>query len=163
MARAELPNELMRQLQEDEGLRLTAYPDTAGHWTVGYGHTPAHEGMTWTLEQARDALRADAAAAADAVDTAFPWANKLGPVRRAVLVNMAFNMGIARLRGFRKALTAAQEGDYQACAAHMLDSLWARQVKGRAKRLAQQMRTNEWGVPGGSRKQADHQRKSQEG
>jgi hypothetical protein len=43
-------------------------------------------------------------------------------------------------------LAAAQRGDWVEAAAQMLESLWATQVKGRALRLAQQMRTAEWVV-----------------
>lgn len=147
MADSDVADELIAQLQEDEGLRLTAYQDTLGHWTIGYGHTPSHWGMTWTHEQALAMLRADCAAAQRDVDRILPWARRFGPVRHAVLVNMAFNMGIGRLRGFHRALDAAYRGDHKACADHMLDSLWARQVGDRARRLARQIRANEWVLP----------------
>ncbi len=144
MTDSEPPDELLTQLQQDEGLRLSAYQDTLGHWTIGYGHTPARPGETWTREQALAALRADCVAALRDVDRVLPWAKDLGPVRHAVFVNMAFNMGIGRLNGFQRALAAARLGDYEACARHMLDSLWARQVGPRAQRLAHQMRANAW-------------------
>ena len=146
MAATDVPDELIAQLKEDEGLRLVAYQDTLGHWTIGYGHTPAHPGTTWTKEQALTMLRADCAAALRDVDRVLPWARSLGTVRHAVFVNMAFNMGIGRLSGFHRALAAARHGDHEACALHMQDSLWARQVGDRARRLARQMRTNEWAL-----------------
>ena len=43
-----------------EGLRLSAYQDAVGVWTIGYGHTGGvEEGMTITLEQAEDLLVSD--------------------------------------------------------------------------------------------------------
>lgn len=41
-----------------EGLRLHAYQDIVGIWTIGYGHTgpDVHAGLTWTKEQADEAL-----------------------------------------------------------------------------------------------------------
>ena len=43
-----------------EGLRLTAYEDTGGVWTVGYGHTAGvMRGDTCTKEKAEDVLRHD--------------------------------------------------------------------------------------------------------
>ncbi len=41
-----------------EGLRLTAYQDSVGVWTIGYGHTgpDVHPGMTITEEQADELL-----------------------------------------------------------------------------------------------------------
>jgi lysozyme len=141
--------ELIQQVKRDEGLRLKAYWDPIGKvWTVGYGHTgpDVTEGTVWTLAQAEAALAEDLNTAADEVDRAFPWAESMGVVRWSVLVNMAFNMGLDGLEEFHMMLAAAQRGDWVEAAAQMLESLWATQVKGRALRLAQQMRTGEWVV-----------------
>ena len=43
---------LISDLKRDEGLRLTAYKDTVGVWTVGYGHAHVAPGTVWTQEQA---------------------------------------------------------------------------------------------------------------
>ena len=144
MTIAKLPDELITQLQQDEGLRLSAYQDTLGNWTIGVGHTPAHEGEVWTEDQALEALRDDADEAANDVDMAFPWAEGMGIIRWSVLVNMCFNMGLERLQEFHMALAAMQAGNYSEAATQMLDSLWASQVGDRAMRLAQQMETNKW-------------------
>jgi len=136
--------ELIDQIKADEGLRLSAYQDTLGNWTIGYGHTPATEGETWTLAQAEETLALDLDQAADDLDEALPWAERMGVVRWSVFVNMTFNMGIEHLLGFPETLAAAQAGDYEKTAAGMLDSLWAKQVGGRAVRLAQQMRSGVW-------------------
>jgi lysozyme len=44
-----------------EGLRLTAYQDQGGVWTVGFGHTGPEvvEGLTITLDQANGLMNAD--------------------------------------------------------------------------------------------------------
>ena len=40
-----------------EGCKLTAYQDSVGVWTIGYGHTKGvHDGMTITQEQAEQML-----------------------------------------------------------------------------------------------------------
>lgn len=42
-------------IQEREALRLDAYKDSTGIWTIGWGHTiGVKEGDTCTLEQAQD-------------------------------------------------------------------------------------------------------------
>lgn len=52
-------------LAEREGMRLTAYKDTVGVWTIGLGHTsnagppPVHEGMTITEDEAWEIFRRD--------------------------------------------------------------------------------------------------------
>ena len=139
-----LSEELLTQIKQDEGLRLTAYQDTLGNWTIGYGHTPATEGQVWTLADAEAALLDDVDRAANDVDMAFPWAEAMGVIRWSVLVNMAFNMGLSRLQEFHMALEAMQAGNYPEAATQMLNSLWASQVGDRAMRLAQQMENNRW-------------------
>jgi lysozyme len=139
--------ELIDQIKQDEGLRLKSYWDPIGKcWTLAYGHTgpDVQEGSTCTPEEADAFLLDDINTAANDLDAALPWAEKMGVVRWSVFVNMAFNMGIDRLLGFPETLAAAQAGDYEKTAAGMLDSLWAKQVGGRATQLAQQMRTGEW-------------------
>ena len=54
-----MSKEGQKVLRYFEGLRLTAYKDLAGVWTIGYGHTgpEVREGLTWTIEQAEEALQ----------------------------------------------------------------------------------------------------------
>lgn len=63
--------------------------------------------------------------------------------RAEVLINMAFNMGVAALLKFRRVLDAVRADTYAAAATHMLDSRWASQVGRRAVELARQMKTGE--------------------
>lgn len=80
----------LAQLKNEEGLRLTAYPDPlsgGAPWTIGYGHTgpEVHQGLKWTKAQAEAALAADVAKAETGVEKALPWTSGLDPVRRDVL------------------------------------------------------------------------------
>ena len=59
---------------------------------------------------------------------------------KIVVTDMMFNMGLPRLKGFTKFLKAMELGDYETAANEMLDSLWAKQVKGRALELANMIR-----------------------
>jgi lysozyme len=63
------PNGLALTVQF-EGLRLTAYQDSAGVWTIGYGHTglDVHSDLTITEEQAGALLLQDTASAVAAVN-----------------------------------------------------------------------------------------------
>ena len=79
-----------------------------------------------------------------AVKNAFPWWWKLDDARQFVLVDMAFNMGLAGLKGFKKMLTAVEQGDYQTAAKEMLASKWAAQVGRRAAELSKIMKKGEW-------------------
>ena len=55
----------IKLLKESEGLRLKAYQDGGGVWTIGYGHTSAaggmkvYAGLTITKEKAEQLLRED--------------------------------------------------------------------------------------------------------
>ncbi|MFW5186314.1 lysozyme, partial [Pseudomonas aeruginosa] len=56
-------------IKEFEGLRLSAYQDSVGVWTIGYGHTrTAKRGMSITGDQADALLIADLADAEDDVE-----------------------------------------------------------------------------------------------
>ena len=136
----------LSQLKTEEGLRLTAYPDplTGGApWTIGYGHTGAEvrRGLAWTKAQAEAALAADVAKAETGVEKALPWTSGLDPVRRDVLTDMTFNMGLEGLLGFHHTLDLIKTGQYDQAADGMLASEWARQTGPRARRLAAEMRT----------------------
>lgn len=137
---------LRAQLQRDEGLRLTAYPDPksgGAPWTIGYGHTgpEVRPGVTWTQAQADQVLDADILKHnAELERGAGDWVNGLDGPRRRVLRNMCFNMGWPTLSQFRNTLLAVREGRYGDAAAGMEQSLWARQVGDRARRLVATMR-----------------------
>lgn len=74
----------------------------------------------------------------------FPWMSDMQGNRYAAVLMMAFNMGTPKLATFRKMLAALKAKDYDRAADEMLDSTWRTQVKGRALRLARQMRSGEW-------------------
>lgn len=139
--------ELIAALKQDEGLRLTAYRDTVGVWTVGYGHAHVDPNTVWTREKAEAQLIKDVAEHNAELAVELPWVEKLDPVRRRVMQNMAFNLGIGSaasgkgLLGFRNTVEYVRTGQYDRAAAGMLASKWAKQVKGRAVRLANEMRT----------------------
>jgi hypothetical protein len=86
----------------------------------------------------------DVVEAARGLDVAVPWWREMDEARQGVLLNMAFNMGVPRLMGFKKALGAMSIGDYARAGTEMLDSKWAVQVKWRSAELARQMVLGEW-------------------
>ena len=129
-------------LMHHEGLRLKPYTDTTGHLSIGYGRNLTDVGIS--VDEARCLLRHDIATATGDLFAAFPWAERLDPVRQAVLVSMAFNLGLPTLKTFRTTLEAFRVGHWAAAADGMLDSLWARQVGQRAKDLAAMVRTQTW-------------------
>lgn len=54
------PQSGLELIRQNEGLKLEAYLDQAGIWTIGYGHTVGVKpGMTWTKTQAEQELDHD--------------------------------------------------------------------------------------------------------
>jgi len=140
--------QLIRQVQSDlvrhEGKRYVAYLCTAGVWTNGVGHTGSDvfpgqrvDDKQVNLWFDKDTLKAirDARKAVRNFD-------KLSFVRRTVLVNMAFNLGLPRLQGFKKMIAALEIEDFDKAALEMMNSRWYAQVKGRGVELVRRMKTN---------------------
>lgn len=121
-----------------EGYAPVAYQCPTGHLTVGYGHNLEDNVIGKTV--ANMLLKQDLEQAEVALKVAFPWYEKLDEARQFVLLDMAFNMGIKKLCTFRKTLAFIVAGDYKAASEEMLVSRWAKQVKGRAYKLAYIMR-----------------------
>ena len=125
------------QLARHEGLRLKPYRDTVGKLTIGIGRNLDDVGIS--TEEAYYLCRNDVAKAAAGLLKALPWVTRLSPARHNVMLNMCFNLGLKGLLGFKTTLRAIEEGRYADAAAGMLASKWAKQVKGRAVELAEQM------------------------
>lgn len=130
---------LIEQLKKYEGFRSTIYKDTVGKWTIGYGRNLSDFGIT--MEEAEELLQNDMEIAIIAAKELFDSFDILNDARKAVLANMAFNLGKSRLSGFKKLIKAISDGDYQEAAKQMLDSTWANQVGQRATDLAHMMET----------------------
>jgi lysozyme len=137
---------LIAELRRDEGVRYSVYKDTKGIDTVGVGHNlqakPLPPGWKYPLNdtQVNSLLDDDLEDVFHDLDRNLPWWTDLNDVRQRVIANMCFNLGIAKLLGFRNTLVAMRQGKYGAAADGMLASAWATQVKGRAQRLADMMR-----------------------
>lgn len=136
---------LALQLEQEEGRRRAAYQDHLGYWTIGVGRLIDERKGGGLSDAEIDLLLAnDIAAKSRAVATALPWSTALSAPRQAVLVQMAFQMGLDGLLGFKNTLAAVQRGDYDAASRGMLESRWATQTPARAYRLAEQMRSGVW-------------------
>lgn len=142
---------LADQLIEHEGLRLAVYDDATGkpiekgdtlqgNPTIGVGRLLTDD-RGISHEEAKTLLMNDLVWVAKKAETYGFW-HRLDPVRQMVIMNMIFNMG-NRFDQFKKMIAAIEVGDYIEASAQMLDSNWARTVKGRAVHLAEQMKTGE--------------------
>ena len=136
---------LIKQLRDEEGEVLSAYQDHLGFWTIGVGHLiDKRKGGTISPYISSLLLESDIADKAIDLDKSLPWWRDLDDGRQAVLLGMAFQMGINGLLGFKNTLAMVKSGNYAGAANGMLNSLWAKQTPARAKRMSEQMRTGEW-------------------
>jgi lysozyme len=85
-------------IQKFEELRLQAYADTGGVWTIGWGHTAnVFEGMIITLEQATDFFSADIRWAEEELQRLFPE-GYLTQNQFDALTSFIFNVGLGQWR-----------------------------------------------------------------
>ncbi len=98
-----------------EGCRLTAYQDSVGVWTIGYGHTRGiKRGDTCTQEQAEQWLSEDVEFCENAINQDLTIA--ITQEEFDALVDFSFNLGIHALENSTlwKKLSA---GDFKGAAA----------------------------------------------
>jgi lysozyme len=97
--------------QQFEGLRLEAYQDTGGVWTIGFGHTKGvKKGDKCTKEDAEAYLREDMAEAVKAVNDLV----KVGITQQQfdALCDFVFNLGVNAFRN-STLLRLLNTGDYK--------------------------------------------------
>lgn len=131
--------DLLKQIEKHEGRRKTVYKDSLGHDTIGIGHLvskPLHDDVIDFI------FLYDIHETIASIKKKQPWIlepRAMNQVKRNMLVEMVFNLGINRFGKFKKMIKAAKAKDWQTAHDEALDSLWAKQVKGRAKTLAKQI------------------------
>lgn len=140
-----LRQEIERQLRRDEGEVLHEYKDSLGYSTIGIGRLiDKRKGGGISAAESAYLFGNDLDAKTKEVRRRLPWLDRLDEARKGVLINMAFQMGVDGLLGFKNTLAMIERGDYAAAADGMLNSLWAKQTPARAKRLSDQMRDGKW-------------------
>ncbi|WP_455476326.1 lysozyme [Bartonella sp. B17] len=109
-------------IKQWEGLRLHAYKDAVGVWTIGYGHTAqtgkpsVQEGMQITEKQAEILLQEDLKQFEKAVECAVN--QFLTDEQFAALVSFCYNVGIKAFHN-STLLKKLNEGDYEAVPAEL--------------------------------------------
>ena len=132
-------NDLKQQLIKHEGLELMPYKCTAGKLTIGVGRNIEDRGISY--DEAMFLLENDLTLYHVELMKAFPVVDQLDVVRQYTLVNMAFNLGITKLRQFKLMWAAIEDNDFEVAAQEMLNSKWSRDVGQRSLQLSEQMRT----------------------
>lgn len=145
---------LIEQIKKQESFSSTVYKCPSGFSTVGYGYNLdanplklssleiAHAYKNGMPEHEADRLLKlmISKLQAELPDKIKSW-SRLSQVRKDILVNMAFNLGVEGLLGFKSMLACLSADNYLTASDEMLNSKWKKQVKGRAIVLAEQMRS----------------------
>lgn len=131
--------ELLKQdLISSEGFKLKPYKDTVGKTTIGVGRNLDDVGLS--QEEVLFLLDNDIKRILTELGSIEGFSQLTEP-RQRVIAEMIFNLGKNNLIKFKNMWKAIQAQDWNRASTEMLDSLWARQVKTRANRLADCMRT----------------------
>ena len=140
---------LREEIIADEGCVLEVYKDHLGYFTVGVGHLilPTDEewgtptGTKITQTRADELLYYDFNNVLKECEDHLAVWPEAGEEVKLILANMAFNLGITRLKKFQLMLKAIDEKDYVKASEEGLDSRWAKQVYNRAHRLMDRLRS----------------------
>ena len=139
----------IKEIQDHEGYRDEVYLDPLGNPTCGWGHHLS-VGSKVPKRVSEIFLEIDIANAINdfyRIDRKLQ--DKLNPVRKRVICNMIYNMGLARVydpkmkKGFKKMWKAIKKEDFDEAHAQMIDSKWCQDVGRRAMELAHLMQTGE--------------------
>lgn len=127
-------DEIMALIRKHEGTRYTVYEDSVGVLTGGVGHAFL-PGSKLPVEVVERLFYHDMMTAYSDFKV-FGFSEGLSPARKAVIINMLFNLGFTRFIKFSRMIDAINRGDCDDVVKEMFDSRWASQVKGRSEELA---------------------------
>lgn len=127
-------------IKRHEGFRDYIYLDTVGVPTGGYGHAFL-EGSPFPRDVAELIFNHDFA---NAVRDYNSLGLELDDVRRGVVVDMLFNLGLTKLRKFRRTLAHLAAKDWEGAASSMEQSRWYGQVGNRSKELVEMIRSGKY-------------------
>ena len=141
---------LIEMLKRHEGEVVTngrhlIYKCSAGHWTIGIGrNVDLNGGLGLSYDEVDYLLENDITRVIKELSSEYPWFNDLDDVRKDAMIDISFNLGATRFRGFKNALSAMESADYTLAAKEFLDSKWSRDVKGRSHELASMIETGKY-------------------
>lgn len=124
---------LIGRIVEHEGMKKFAYKDTKNYITVGIGRCiEANVGKGLSVDECFYLLRNDIAEFRKDL-SAYEWFKIQDDVRQGVLIELAFNMGMAHLLGFKNMIAALLAKNYSLASKELANSAWFTQVgKGRS-------------------------------
>lgn len=134
-------DKLVIDLTQEEGFRAHSYVCTAGAITVGVGRNIDADagGLGISEDEAQFLLKNDITRCIKELEN-LPWFNDLDSKRQGVIIHLSFWIGTPRMLMFKNMIAATQVGDFDLAASELLDSKLGREIPGRARRLANELR-----------------------
>ena len=136
------------RLKIHEGYRATMYKCTAGANTIGYGHNCDANPMTKIEKQgmmnqpkvtAEKMLIDDLLGFERSLEREKPIVKYFTQPRQDALINLTFNMGVGWVKGWPNTWKQIEAENWEAVAASIRGSKYARQVGYRAVEIADQL------------------------
>jgi len=133
--------ELIGMLKRHEGVRSKVYMCSAGYETIGVGRNIAESGLGLSEDEIEYLLANDIKRVREELEDNYFWFRALNEARQDAMIDICFNLGLTRLRGFVKALEAMSREQFDIAADEFMDSRWAEQVGNRAVEVTEIIRT----------------------
>ena len=132
-------SELLQQIKEHEGLRLKLYKCPAGKLTIGYGHNIEDNGLSKSA--CEFVLYDDIDEAQKNVCSIFGYEffENLPVCKRVALVDMMFNLGMAKFLTFKRFIFAVETQNWENASREVINSRAYEQNKRRYKKIAEQI------------------------
>lgn len=137
-------SQLTDMLRRHEDSVRHVYVCSAGYETIGVGRNISESGLGLSDGEIDFLLKNDIARVEAELEAEYSWFKNLDRVRKDAMIDISFNLGATRLRGFKKSLALIETGDYSAAAQEFLDSRWADQVGNRAIEVTTMIETGEY-------------------
>lgn len=141
-------NKLRKQLEIDEGVKYEVYLDHLNKKTFGIGHLVLNKDPESKMEvgdpvserRVEEAFDKDIQSVIDDCQRLYSNFNAMPEECKQITANMMFNMGLPKMKAFKKMNAAIEDEDYLKASEEMVDSKWYRTVPNRADRLVQRMK-----------------------
>ena len=139
-----MSEQLSEMLRRHEGVRNFVYMCSEGYETIGGGRNIADSGLGLSDDEVDYLLDNDIKRVREELNDEYYWFGALNAARQEAMIDISFNLGQTRLRGFKKALDAMSSEDFDRAADEFMDSRWSEQVGNRAAEVTEMIRTGEY-------------------
>jgi lysozyme len=131
---------LREMIKRHEGVETHAYKCSQNKTTIGVGRNIDPDGGIGLSEAELDYLLNNDINRCIGELSGFVWFPDLNEARQNAIIDMVFNLGITRFKGFKNAIDAMSKSDFETAADEFYDSRWAKQVGNRAIEICEMIR-----------------------